>query len=400
MSAIGGLRSQALASHIALLSSPALEGRGLASPGLEAAAEYVAAQLALAGIGPVDARQAPPNPATAYFHPVAVRQISRASCQVRVESRNGETTRIRTFLGGVDASCPELPPGMLSAPLVYAGYGIRESSPARDDYQGLDVKGKVVVIHAGLPSGPEWQRPELRERYAAESGRRRFAAKAQLAASGGAVAVVAIEEPAYASAIASGADAPAAVFYTPFERDEEAGLPVVRLSAAAGDAILAAAGPADQALSSAAPRALPGKTGTLTFGGRRTPGAQPERHRHDPRVGSGTARPGDRHRRAHGSPRAAGRQAVPGRRRQRVGRRGAAGNREGVRGKRPGPEAHRHFRVLDRRGRGPSRVRALRAAPRVAVGAHHGLPQPRHDRAPVDGRRAQDAGVGHEAREG
>lgn len=80
MSAIGGLRSQALASHIALLSSPALEGRGLASPGLEAAAEYVAAQLALAGIGPVDAPQAPPNPATAYFHPVAVRQISRASC--------------------------------------------------------------------------------------------------------------------------------------------------------------------------------------------------------------------------------------------------------------------------------------------------------------------------------
>ena len=267
MAAIGGLRSQALASHIALLSSPALEGRGLASPGLEAAAEYVAAQLALAGIGPVDARQAPPNPATAYFHPVAVRQISRASCQVRIESRSGETTRIRTFLGGVDASCPELPPGMLSAPLVYAGYGIRESSPARDDYQGLDVKGKVVVIHAGLPSGPEWQRPELRERYAAESGRRRFAAKAQLAASGGAVAVVAIEEPAYASAIASGADAPAAVFYTPFERDEEAGLPIVRLSAAAGDAILAAAGPADQALSSAAPRALPGTTGTLTFGG-------------------------------------------------------------------------------------------------------------------------------------
>jgi hypothetical protein len=151
--------------------------------------------------------------------------------------------------------------------LVYAGYGIRASSPARDDYQGLDVQGKVVVIHAGLPSDPEWQRPELRERYAAESGRRRFAAKAQLAASGGAVAVVAIEEPAYASAIASGADAPAAVFYTPFERDEEAGLPIVRLSAAAGDAILAAAGPADQALSSAAPRALPGTTGTLTFGG-------------------------------------------------------------------------------------------------------------------------------------
>ena len=92
MAAIGGLKSQALATHIALLSSPALEGRGLASPGLEAAAEYVAAQLALAGIGPVDAPQGSPNPAAPYFHPVAVRQISRASCQVRIESRSGETT--------------------------------------------------------------------------------------------------------------------------------------------------------------------------------------------------------------------------------------------------------------------------------------------------------------------
>ena len=164
------------------------------------------------------------------------------------------------------------------------------------------------MIHAGLPSGPEWQRPELRERYAAESGRRRFAAKAQLAASGGAVAVVAIEEPAYASAIASGADAPAAVFYTPFERDEEAGLPIVRLSAAAGDAILAAAGPADQALSSAAPRAPARHDRHADVRGRRTPGAQPERHRHDSRIGSGAARRSRGHRRAHGSPRAVGRQ--------------------------------------------------------------------------------------------
>jgi hypothetical protein len=227
----------------------------------------VAAQLALAGIGPVDAPPGSPNPAAPYFHPVAVRQVSRASCQVRIESRSGETAGIRTFLGGVDASCPEVPPGMLSAPLVYAGYGIRESSPARDDFRGLDVKGKVVLIRAGLPSGPEWQRPELRERYAAESGRRRFAAKAQLAAGGGAVAVVAIEEPAYASAIASGADAPAAVFYTPYEPDEEAGIPVVRLSAAAGEAILAAAGPAGSASASAQPRAFDGMMATLTFGG-------------------------------------------------------------------------------------------------------------------------------------
>jgi hypothetical protein len=267
MSAVGGLRAEALASHIALFSSPAFEGRGLGSPGLEAAAEYVAAQLALAGIGPVDAPQASRNPAAPYFHPVAVRQISRASCQVRVESRSGDTTGGRTYRGGVDVSCPELPPGAISGPVVFAGYGIRESSPARDDFRGLDVKGKVVLLRAGLPAGVDWQRADLRERYAADSARRRFAAKTQLAAAGGAVAVIAIEGPAYASAIASGADAPAPVFYAPYEPDEEAGVPVVRLSAAAGEALLATAGLADQASSSALPGALPGTTATLTFDG-------------------------------------------------------------------------------------------------------------------------------------
>jgi hypothetical protein len=150
---------------------------------------------------------------------------------------------------------------------VFAGYGIRESDPARDDYRGIDVKGKVVMIRAGLPPGAEWQRPELRERYAAASGRQRFAAKAQLAAAAGATALVAIEGQAYASAISSGADAPAPVFYTPYEPDDEAGIPVVRISAAAGDAVLASAGLSRAEAATAPSRVLGGMTFTLTFSG-------------------------------------------------------------------------------------------------------------------------------------
>jgi Zn-dependent M28 family amino/carboxypeptidase len=267
MQAVGGLRAAAIASHIALLSSPVLEGRGLGSPGLEAAAEYVAAQLALAGIGPVQGAAGTPNPLAPYFHPVAVRRISRASCQVRVESREGDAFTARTFQGGVDAACPEWPPAVHTAPVVFAGYGIRESDPARDDYRGVDARGKAVLIRAGLPPGAEWQRPELRERYAAASGRRRFAAKAQLAAAAGATALIAIEGQAYASTISSGADAPAAVFYTPYEPDDEAGIPVVRISAAAGDAVLASAGLSGASAAGTPSRVLGGMTFTLAFSG-------------------------------------------------------------------------------------------------------------------------------------
>jgi hypothetical protein len=265
MAAVGGLNAPALASHIALLSSPALEGRGLSSPGLEATAEYVAAQLALAGVGPASGGKGAANPSAPYFHQVAVRQISRAACQMRVDARRNEAVESRTFAGGVDVSCPEVAPGVITAPAAFAGYGIRESSPARDDYRGLDLKGKVAVLHAGLPPGAEWDRPDLRERYAAESGRRRFAAKARLAAEAGAVALVAIEGPGYASAISTGADAPAEVFYLPDGPDEEAGIPVVRLSAAAGRFVLGAheqRGPPD----AAAPR-NPAAAVTLTFSG-------------------------------------------------------------------------------------------------------------------------------------
>jgi hypothetical protein len=267
MHAVDSLRAQALAAHIALLASPAFEGRGLGGRGLEAAAEYVAAQLALAGIGPADAARNAPNPAAPYFHPVPLRQISHPSCQVRIEARRGDAVGIRTFVSGVDALCPERAPETLSSPIVFAGYGIRESSPARDDYRGLDVKGKVVLVFAGLPPGAGWQSAELRARYGAESGRLRLAAKAQLAAAGGALALIAIEGPGFPSTLSSGGDAPAPVFYAPYEADGEAPLPVVRLSAAAGDLILAGADLSRSSAETAPSHPLAGMTTILTFGG-------------------------------------------------------------------------------------------------------------------------------------
>jgi len=266
MSALGGLRASSLGAHIALLSSPALEGRGLGSRGLDAAAEYVASQLALAGIGPVEASGAA-NPASPYFHSVPLRQVSHPSCQVRIEATREGAVETRTFLAGVDALCPERAPGALSAPLVFAGYGVRESSPARDDYRDLDVRGKVVLLLAGIPPGPEWQRPDLRARYAAESGRQRFAAKAQLAAALGARAVLAVEGPEFVSTLASGADAPAAVFYQSFDDESEAALPVLRVSEAAGQAMLAAGGIIAGPAATPRPSALDGVVCTVTLGG-------------------------------------------------------------------------------------------------------------------------------------
>ena len=194
--ALDGVSAGALRAHVAFLASPALAGRGLGSDGLEAALEYGAAQLALAGVAPYGVPGAKGE--RSWFQPVPMREIREPGGSVEVERKAGETTARRTFVHGVDVVVPPQPARSVSGPLVLAGYGIRETSPARDDYRGLDVKGKVVVLREGLPPGEAWTSKELVEKYAAGDAEDRWAAKVKAAKALGAAAVLAVEGGAWA----------------------------------------------------------------------------------------------------------------------------------------------------------------------------------------------------------
>ena len=271
--ALETIQAPSLAAHIALLASASLDGRGLGTKGLDAAAEYIAATLKLAGIPPF--APAEKGPALGpYFHAVPLRQITHPSGQVTVDVTRGEATDSRTFLANVDCLFPELPPMAVSAPVVFAGYGIREASPARDDYRGLDVKDRIVLVLAGVPAGAGWDTGAMRDRYASDSARRRFAAKAELARSLGARALLAIEGDGFPQLLATGASSPASTFFVG-QDDDEMPLPVVRITRAAGDALLAAgyltpegaAEPAPEGAAASAPRTLPGLTATIRIAG-------------------------------------------------------------------------------------------------------------------------------------
>ncbi len=41
----------------------------------------------------------------------------------------------------------------MTAPVVFAGFGIRDEKAGRDDYRGLDVRGKVVLVLGGAAGG-------------------------------------------------------------------------------------------------------------------------------------------------------------------------------------------------------------------------------------------------------
>lgn len=256
---MAGLSARAIGTHIAALASPGFDGRGLGQRGLEATAEYIAAMLAVRGVPPLATPAIGSLATAAYFQPVPMREITSPQGQLTVEVRRGDAVDTRTFLSGVDCLFQERPPQDLAGSVVFAGYGIRETAPLRDDYRDLEVKDRVVVVLGGTPPGPDWDTDSLRAKYASD-GRSRHEAKAALAASLGARAVIAIEGEAFPTMLASGRSAPAARYFVPYETGtvHDGTIPVIRVSTAVGSMLLASAGTSSGAPAHAKPQALAG----------------------------------------------------------------------------------------------------------------------------------------------
>lgn len=195
---------------IGFLSSDAIEGRVTASNGYDAAAEFVAAQLELAGVTPAgDAAAAPAGPPAggptppekprSYFQEIPIREIISTSGQMTAFSSMEPLARTRSFVPDVDyQGGPSGRAESFTAPVVFAGYGIRETSAGWDDYAGLDVKGKIVMV---LTEAPGWDDPkspfgtkEMHEKYGARrTARHALPAKAVTARELGAVALLLVE---------------------------------------------------------------------------------------------------------------------------------------------------------------------------------------------------------------
>lgn len=167
--------------HLAYLAAPERQGRGLGTPGLAAAGRYIEAQLAACGIAPLGKR---------YRQQVPMREVWPAGGTLRLRVRGTAFT----FSSHRDAVLPDLAPGTLSGPLVFAGYGIQEATLGHDDFRGIDVRGKVVAFLGGLPPGAAWHRPDLVEKYASPRPEDRYDARLATLERLGARAAIALEE--------------------------------------------------------------------------------------------------------------------------------------------------------------------------------------------------------------
>jgi Peptidase family M28/PDZ domain/PA domain len=136
LAATGAIDATRFLDDVKYLASPEMKGRASGSPELEKAANWLAARYREFGIKPAG---------TSYLQ----------AFPITTEAALGKGNRLQVSEGGHTASlkCPdEFVPfnfsssGKLEGGLVFVGYGITAPEYHYDDYAGLDVKGKIVVV--------------------------------------------------------------------------------------------------------------------------------------------------------------------------------------------------------------------------------------------------------------
>jgi Zn-dependent M28 family amino/carboxypeptidase len=170
----------ALRAHLAFLADDVLEGRGTGQRGGELAVRYLETQMQVLGLAPA--------------HGTSYRQTVRLS-GIRLEAA---ASSLR-FEGPKEVLAPVLGTDLVmgaasaenatavDAPLIFVGHGIAATDGSRDDFKGLDVRGRILVMlvgdrHTGPPM-PLCCEPENlygRWTYKFEEARRRGAAGALL----------------------------------------------------------------------------------------------------------------------------------------------------------------------------------------------------------------------------
>ena len=169
---------------LAYIASDGMEGRETATRGYALAADYAASQFKMWGIPaagdmppaapPGRGMFGPAAPAAprerSYFQDITFKETSDVQSALTLEARGeGGVVKTRTFTAGVDYQGGLGAAETITAPVVFAGYGISEPSIGFDELQGMNLAGKIVLVLTeapgkGDPKSP-FQAKELKEKY-------------------------------------------------------------------------------------------------------------------------------------------------------------------------------------------------------------------------------------------
>jgi hypothetical protein len=133
--ALNAISAKDIRRHIDFLASDSLMGRNTPSPELDRAAQYIAGEFERYGLKPVNG---------SYFNEFNLSTVRLGKeNDLTITTAAGEKTyEIKKDFMPFDMTASK----SVTAPLVFAGYGITAPEYGYDDYAGLEAKGKIVLI--------------------------------------------------------------------------------------------------------------------------------------------------------------------------------------------------------------------------------------------------------------
>ena len=139
--------------HIAVLASDEFEGRAPATPGEEKTINYLRSEFEALGIAPGNG--------DSYFQSVTVTEVTTASDAVLTFSGSNYDAELEYATEMMVGSQQQIPTtSLVDSELVFVGYGVVAPERNWNDYAGIDVAGKTVVILVNDP-GYATQDPDV-----------------------------------------------------------------------------------------------------------------------------------------------------------------------------------------------------------------------------------------------
>jgi Zn-dependent M28 family amino/carboxypeptidase len=143
--ALKGIDAERIRAHVRFLADDLLEGRGTGTRGSELAASYIATQFALYGLKPAGDNGT-------YFQKVAFSGVhTLPSTTASVLPAGAPALELKLGDDFVTTNQTQTDSVDIDAPIVFVGYGVDAPEYQWNDYAGIDVKGKVVLVIVNEP---------------------------------------------------------------------------------------------------------------------------------------------------------------------------------------------------------------------------------------------------------
>ncbi len=145
MQAMNAIDFEKIRQHVRFLSHDLLEGRGTGQRGGDIAAEYIATQFALYGLKPAG------DNGTFLQKVPMVGVLTKPETSFTLVPANGEPAALKMLDDFVTNNESQAETAEFDAPVVFVGFGIKAPEYNWDDFKGMDLRGKVLMMFVAEP---------------------------------------------------------------------------------------------------------------------------------------------------------------------------------------------------------------------------------------------------------